>query len=133
MKQIGGLAAEPAIDVTNDCIGTAAAGEPVDYESRWPTLGMSTSQRSRVVDDIMGDLSADFPDTLAVGTDVTVTVTYTPEPSDGDPVINTVEATGAYEVNETSDTVSDTDDCSTDITHAPDIDVTRSCPGLVSR
>ena len=41
-------------------------------------------------------------------------------------------ATGAWEVNETSDTVSATTDCTTDITHAPGIEVTKSCPELVA-
>ena len=59
----------------------------------------------------------------------TAVVTYTPGAGDPDPVTNTVTATGngADSGVEASDEAS----CETDITHEPDIDVTKSCPESV--
>jgi uncharacterized repeat protein (TIGR01451 family) len=133
MKQVGGLAAAPVIEVTKDCPADAAAGEEITYEITVTNTGNVDLTNITVEDDIIGDLSGQFPDTLVVGSDpVTVEVEYTPVPADGDPVTNTVTATGDWEAGETSDSVSATADCTTDITHAPGIDVTKSCPGLVA-
>ena len=132
MKQVGGLQAAPAIEVVKDCPATADAGEPITYEITVTNTGNVDLTNITVVDDIIGDLSDEFPDTLAVGSDpVTANVQYTPTPSDGDPVTNTVTATGDWQAGETSDTVSATADCTTDIIQAPGIDVTKSCPDLV--
>jgi uncharacterized repeat protein (TIGR01451 family) len=132
MKQVGGLAAQPGIDVTKDCPASAAAGEEITYEITVTNVGNVDLSNITVVDDIIGDLSDEFPDTLAVGSDpVTVLVPYAPLPDDGDPVTNTVTATGDWQAGETSDSVSDTAECTTDITHEPGIDVTKACPELV--
>jgi uncharacterized repeat protein (TIGR01451 family) len=133
MKQVGGLQAEPGIDVFKDCPATAVAGDVVTYEITVTNTGNVDLSNITVVDDIIGDLSSEFPDTLAVGSDpVTEQVEYTPVPGDGDPVTNTVTATGDWTAGETSDSVSDTAECTTDITHAPGIDVTKSCPVSVA-
>jgi uncharacterized repeat protein (TIGR01451 family) len=133
MKQVGGLQAEPGIDVFKDCPVSAAAGEAITYEITVTNVGNVDLSNITVIDDIIGDLSDQFPDTLAVGSDpVTVQVQYTPVAGDGDPVTNTVTATGDWDAGETSDSVSDTAECTTDITHAPGIVVTKSCPPLVA-
>ena len=56
-------------------------------------------------------------------------VSYTPQAGDPDPLTNTVTATGtgADSGAEASDEAS----CTTDITHEPGIDVTKSCPESV--
>jgi len=132
MKQLGGLVAAPAIDVFKDCPTAAAAGEEITYEITVTNTGNVNLTGITVVDDIIGDLSDEFPDSLAVGSDpVTVEVQYTPVPADGDPVTNTVTATGDWEAGETSDSVSDTAECTTDITHAPGILVVKECPESV--
>jgi uncharacterized repeat protein (TIGR01451 family) len=133
MKQVGGLQAQPGIDVTKDCPAAAAAGDPVTYEITVANTGNVDLSNITVVDDIIGDLSDKFPDTLAVGSDpVTVQVEYTPVAGDGDPVTNTVTASGDWTAGETSDSVSDTAACTTDITHAPGIEVTKTCPPTVA-
>ena len=129
MKQVGGLLAEPAIEVVKDCPAEAAAGEEITYEITVTNTGNVDLTNVTVVDDIIGDLSDEFPDTLAVGSDpVTVSVQYTPTASDGDPVTNTVTATGDWSAGETSDSVSATANCTTDITHEPGILVVKECP-----
>ena len=88
MKQVGGLAAAPAIEVTKDCPADAAAGEEITYEITVTNTGNVDLTNITVEDDIIGDLSGEFPNTLVVGSDpVTVEVQYTPVPADGDPVI----------------------------------------------
>ena len=59
----------------------------------------------------------------------TAVVSYTPQAGDPDPLTNTVTATGtgADSGAEASDDAS----CTTDITHEPGIDVTKSCPESV--
>jgi uncharacterized repeat protein (TIGR01451 family) len=133
MKQVGGLQAEPGIEVVKDCPSTAPAGEAVTYEITVTNTGNVDLTNVTVVDDIIGDLSSEFPDTLVVGSDpVTVQVEYTPAPGDGDPVTNTVTASGDWTAGETGDSVSATAECTTDITHVPGIDVTKSCPQTVA-
>jgi uncharacterized repeat protein (TIGR01451 family) len=133
MKQVGALLAEPGIDVFKDCPANAAAGAAITYEITVTNTGNVDLTNITVVDDIIGGLSDRFPDTLDVGSDpVTVQVEYTPVAGDGDPVTNTVTATGNWDAGETSESVSDTAECTTDITHAPGIDVTKSCPETVA-
>ncbi len=99
MKQVGGLQAEPGIDVSKDCPATAAAGDHRHLRDHGDQHGKRRALTNiTVVDDIIGDLSDQFPDTLAVGSDpVTVQVEYTPVPGDGDPVTNTVTASGDWD------------------------------------
>jgi uncharacterized repeat protein (TIGR01451 family) len=86
MKQVGGLQAEPGIDVSKDCPANAAAGAAITYEITVANVGNVTLTNITVLDDIIGDLSDQFPDTLGVGSDpVTVQVEYTPVTGDGDP------------------------------------------------
>jgi uncharacterized repeat protein (TIGR01451 family) len=133
MKQVGALLAEPGIDVSKDCLANAAAGAAITYEITVANVGNVTLTNITVIDDIIGDLSDQFPDTLDVGSDpVTRQVQYTPVAGDGDPVTNTVTATGDWDAGETSDSVSDFAECTTDITHVPGIDVTKSCPQTVA-
>ena len=133
MKQVGALLAEPGIDVFKDCPANAAAGAAITYEITVTNVGNVALTNITVIDDIIGDLSDQFPDTLDVGSDpVTVQVQYTPVAGDGDPVTNTVTATGDWDAGETTESVSDTAECTTDITHVPGIDVTKSCPQTVA-
>ncbi len=76
--------------------------------------------------DITGDFDVDFANPFPVGATATAVVTYTPQAGDPDPLTNTVTASGngADSGVEASDEAS----CTTDITHQPGIDVTKSCP-----
>ena len=133
MKQVGALLAEPGIDVFKDCPANAAAGAAITYEITVTNVGNVNLTNITVIDDIIGDLSDQFPDSLDVGSDpVTVQVQYTPGAGDGDPVTNTVTATGDWDAGETSESVSDAAECTTNITHVPGIDVTKSCPQTVA-
>ncbi len=132
MKQVGGIAAAPAIDVFKDCPESVPFGEDITYEITVTNTGNVGLTEITVIDDIIGDLSDQFPDTLAAGSDpVTVTVEYTPQPEDGDPITNTVTASGTHESNETTSTVTDVAECTTDITHEPGILVVKECPESV--
>ncbi len=79
--------------------------------------------------DITGDFDVDFANPFPVGATATAVVTYTPQAGDPDPLTNTVTASGngADSGVEASDEAS----CTTDITHQPGIDVTKSCPESV--
>ena len=79
--------------------------------------------------DITGDFDVDFANPFPVGAIATAVVTYTPQAGDPDPLTNTVTASGngADSGVEASDEAS----CTTDITHEPGIDVTKSCPESV--
>ena len=86
-------------------------------------------------DSLLGVISAtafnpDLPDPLPVGNTIyTATVSYTPVAGDPDPITNTVTAEGTGVDSGVEDT--DTATCTTDITHEPGIDVTKSCPAEV--
>jgi uncharacterized repeat protein (TIGR01451 family) len=128
MKQVGGLPAEPGIDVFKDCPPSSLVGEEIIYEITVTNTGNVDLFDITVVDDIIGDLSGQFPDALAVGSDpVTRFVPYTPVPADGDPVVNTVTATGDWDAGQTTDTVSDTANCTTDVLN-PSVSITKTCP-----
>jgi uncharacterized repeat protein (TIGR01451 family) len=126
MKQVGGIAAAPAISVIKDCPEFSLAGEEITYEITVSNEGNEALVDLSVTDTLLGDITDEFPDTtLEVGEINTVTVGYTPEPDDPDPLTNTVTAEADGDISDMH--VSDTADCVTDVLN-PDITITKSCP-----
>lgn len=116
---------QPAIDVSKSCTAAVKIGEDITYSITVTNTGDEPLEDVTVNDTILGDVSGDFPDTLAVGQSVTETFTYTVTSSDTDPVHNVVTAAGIGVDSE--ETVSDQDSCDTDVIHEPGIDVSKSC------
>jgi uncharacterized repeat protein (TIGR01451 family) len=123
----------PGIDVTKSCPETVAFGEDITYTITVTNNGNEALEGVTVNDTLLGDITGefdfDFSGSFGVGEVATATVTYSPG-ADEDPVDNTVTATGngADSGAEASDEAS----CRTDVTHAPAIDVTKSCPETVA-
>ena len=124
---------QPGIDVTKSCPESAPFGSAIEYTITVTNTGNEALDGVTVTDtllgDITGDFDLDFADPFPVGATATAVVSYTPQAGDPDPLTNTVTAagTGADSGVEASDEAS----CTTDITHEPGIDVTKSCPESV--
>ena len=130
MKQVGGVAPLPGITVTKSCPEAVPFGEEISYEITVSNTGNEALTGLSVTDTLLGNITAEFPNTtLDVGEVNTVTVGYTPQAGDPDPLTNTVTAEADGGISDAH--VSATDDCTTDITHQPGIDVTKSCPESV--
>ena len=119
----------PGIDVKKTCPDTAAFGEDVTFTITVTNTGNEALEQVTVTDALLGgDITADFnlPDPLPVGDTVySADFTYTPG-ADEDPVENSVTASG--DGTDSGVEASDTSACDTDITHAPGIDVEKTCP-----
>ncbi len=126
---------EPNIDVTKSCPAEVPFGQPITYTITVQNTGNEPLTGVTVTDSLLGPISAtafnpDLPGTLPVGNTVyTATVSRTPVAGDPDPLTNTVTASGTGADSGVVDT--DTASCTTDITHEPNIDVTKSCPAEV--
>jgi uncharacterized repeat protein (TIGR01451 family) len=124
---------EPGIDVTKSCPAEVPFGQDVDYTitventGNEPLVGVTVNDT--LLGDITGDFDFDFSNPFPVGETATANVTYSPQPGDPDPLVNTVTASGFGQDSQTEAT--DEASCETDITHEPGIDVTKSCPGSV--
>ena len=123
----------PGIDVTKSCPQTVAFGADITYTITVTNTGNEALEDVTVNDtllgDITGDFDFDFSGPFPVGELATATVSYSPG-ADEDPVDNTVTATGNGV--DSGVEASDEASCRTDITHAPGIDVTKSCPQTVA-
>ena len=115
----------PAIDVTKSCPEFGQVGDTITYTITVENTGDEDLENVTVEDTLLGDLSASFADTLAVGASESHDFDYTVLAGDPDPLPNEVTATGSGVTS--SDEVSDTDSCETDILN-PAIDVSKSCP-----
>jgi uncharacterized repeat protein (TIGR01451 family) len=120
----------PEITITKTCPQTAPVGDDITYEITIENTGDEMLDTIVVTDTVNGnspvDISNLFVDSLAPGASDTQEYVYNADGTEPDPLPNsaTVTANGA-----TSDkAVNATDSCSTDITHVPAIDVTKSCP-----
>ena len=123
----------PGIDVTKSCPQTVAFGADITYTITVTNTGNEALENVSVSDALLGgDITAAFnlPDPLPVGNTVySADFTYTPGANE-DPVVNSVTASG--DGVDSGTPVSDTAECTTDITHVPGIDVTKSCPQTVA-
>ena len=123
MKQVGGIAAAPAISIVKTCDEFVLEGGTITYEIVITNTGNETLEDITVEDTILGDLSDDFVDTLAPGDSDSATIEHeTTGPADIHNVV-TVEANGVI----SSTAIDATDDCDTRVLN-PDITVTKTCP-----
>ena len=116
----------PGIDVEKSCPSAAGIGDIVTYTITVTNTGNEPLEDVRVVDSVLGDLSASFADTLAVGASETREFEHAVSAEDPDPVENVVVASAVGA--DSGEDVSDTDRCLTDVTHTPGIDVEKTCP-----
>jgi uncharacterized repeat protein (TIGR01451 family) len=124
---------EPGIDVEKTCPLEVPFGEDVTFTITVENTGNEPLENVSVTDALLGgDITAAFnlPDPLPVGDTVySHDFTYTPGANE-DPVVNSVTASG--DGADSGDTASDTSECTTEITHEPGIDVTKSCTEFVA-
>ena len=129
-----GFVAEPAIDIEKTCPAEAAFGDDITYDITITNNGNEDLENVVVTDTVNGNapvnISNLFDDTLAAAASDSAQYVYSPDANDPDPLPNTVTVTADGVFSSTQ--VTDTDTCDTDITHAPGIDVTKSCPQTVS-
>ena len=114
----------PAISITKTGDTLSKIGDSVDYHFEICNTGDVPLNRSSVTDDKLGDLTARFPETLAIGECVTVDYLDFIIPADAaDPFINTV--TAVYESATTNVNVQATDSHETNL-FQPAIDITKT-------
>ena len=85
----------PAIGVTKSCTELAHAGDTVTYTITVTNTGDEDLDGVKVLDTILGDLSASFADELAVGASESHDFDYVVLESDPDPLVNEVTAKGS--------------------------------------
>jgi uncharacterized repeat protein (TIGR01451 family) len=122
----------PGIDVVKECPQSVPFGEDVTYTITVTNTGNEPLENLLVSDALLGgDITADFnfPNPFPVGGTASAEFTYTPG-ADEDPVQNSVTASGDGADSGVTATASAS--CETNVTHAPAIDVTKSCPETVA-
>ncbi len=85
----------PTIGVTKSCTALAHAGDTVTYTITVTNTGDEDLDNVKVMDTILGDLSASFADELAVGASESHDFDYEVLESDPDPLVNEVTAKGS--------------------------------------
>ena len=85
----------PSIGVTKSCTALAHAGDTVTYTITVTNTGDEDLDNVKVMDTILGDLSASFADELAVGASESHDFDYVVRESDPDPLVNEVTAKGS--------------------------------------
>jgi uncharacterized repeat protein (TIGR01451 family) len=118
---------EPCLNITKDGPATSKVGDIITYTFVITNCSPDTSlDRSSVTDTLLGDITSDFPATLAAGGGTaTVTETYTVPPGAPDPLDNTV--TAVYTVPELGNPVTATDSHSVDLLE-PCLNITKDGP-----
>lgn len=133
MKKVEDVA-QPGLDVNKSCPAAAAIGDEITYTIDILNTGNETLDITSVVDTVNGhagvNITSSFPNTVAAGATVSATYSYTVLASDPDPLPNSV-AVAAVGL-QSGATVTGNASCETDVTHVPDIDVTKSCPAAVA-
>ena len=85
----------PSIGVTKSCTALAHPGDTVTYTITVTNTGDEDLDNVKVMDTILGDLSASFADELAVGASESHDFDYVVRESDPDPLVNEVTAKGS--------------------------------------
>ena len=130
----GGQFTEPGIDVTKSCPESVPFGSDIEYTITVKNTGNEPLDRRHVNDTLLGDITGDFDFDFAnpfpVDGLATAVVTYTPQPVT--PTRSSTPCTlMGFGAGLGWGEVSDNATCTTDITHEPGIDVTKSCPESV--
>ena len=121
---------EPAPDIAifKSCPEVAEVGEIITYEILVQNTGDEDLDITSVIDSLLGDITAEFPATLAVGESATASVEFDTSGLDPGPLTNTVTVTALGDVSGTE--VSAEAECVLTL-EAPavsDIDVAKDCP-----
>ena len=113
----------PTIDVEKSCTELAHVGDTVTYTITVTNTGDEDLDNVTVMDTVLGDLSASFADSLAVGASESHEFDYVVLDSDPDPLVNEVTATGSGV--ESRVVVDDLANCVTDLIH-PGIEIVKT-------
>ena len=113
----------PAIGVTKSCTELAHAGDTVTYTITVTNTGDEDLDGVKVLDTILGDLSASFADELAVGASESHDFDYVVLESDPDPLVNEVTAKGSGVGSRVA--VEALANCVTDLIH-PTIEIVKT-------
>jgi uncharacterized repeat protein (TIGR01451 family) len=105
--------------------GTSKAGDQVSYELCVSNPCQVPLENVTVVDSLLGDKSGDFADTLAPGASECHTYTYTVQPGDPDPLVNTMTVT-ANAVGAATNLLTCTSQASVDLLH-PAFTLSKTC------
>ena len=122
----------PEITVVKDCPTSVPFGQNVTFTITVTNTGNEPLTNVSVTDaKLGGNITAAFsiPNPMPVGVPYSHQFSYTPG-SNEDPVQNSVTASGTGTDSGVTDT--DTSSCETNVTHAPAIVVTKSCPETVA-
>jgi len=113
----------PDLVITKTGDELSKAGDEVTYEFYIENTGDCTLNRQSVTDTVLGDITANFPATLAAGASETIYKTRTVLAGDPDPLDNTVTAT--YVVPVLGNIIERTASHSVDLLH-PDLVLTKT-------
>jgi uncharacterized repeat protein (TIGR01451 family) len=116
------------IAIFKSCPEVAEVGETITYEITVQNTGDDDLDITSVVDSLLGDITAEFPDILPEGDSASASVDFDTSGLEPGPLENTVTVTAVGE--ESGAEVTDTAECILTLEAPPvsDIDVSKSCP-----
>jgi hypothetical protein len=116
------------IEVTKDGPDLSKVGDPADYTITIENTGAIALFKESIIDDVFGDITdgvgldpavsnyvSNCGASLASGASCTITLTYTVQAGDADPLVNTVTATYDNEADFSGTDVTDSDDHSVEL------------------
>jgi uncharacterized repeat protein (TIGR01451 family) len=121
LKQAGNILF-PGLNVLKSCPPSGTVGDQITYTITVQNTGQDVLNNIQVNDTILGSLSGSFADSLAGGASESHTFPYTLTASP-DPITNVVTATAT--AAQSSTTLTDTADCTTDVLF-PDLSIDKT-------
>ncbi|MFW6007413.1 MAG: DUF7507 domain-containing protein, partial [Halanaerobiales bacterium] len=101
---------EPSIEIEKTGDDLSKAGDSVDYTFVISNTGDTDLERDSVKDNVIGNISSEFPETLNDGEEATVNISHEVPEDAQDSLTNTVEAIYSYSSNgDSSSTVNASD------------------------
>ncbi len=101
---------DPSIEIEKTGDNLSKAGDSVDYTFVISNTGNIDLERDSVEDDVIGDISSEFPEVLDYGEEATVNISHEVPEGSGDSLTNKVEAIYSVDGNgDSSSTVSASD------------------------